>query len=373
MRKLLLRKIKENKGFTGQDILIAIFLTISFLSLISAMMINLSNTTYEIEKTRQITDALTQLADQVDKMSFDSLDDTDEEKPINEMDGLSDYENPQNINITYTVSTEGNTPIQTKSITLIAQYSNKIASNKVNLTLKKQKNVDDTGTPNPDTGTDTGTDTGSGSGSNPSTPSTNPSGTVYQYPYNPPITGGTYDGEEITPVKFIWTNVAKRKGYWVTTTEDDKEWYSYEAGILPLYIKSDVPVRSMRLTLVQKNYQSMYYNVIAQNVNYVTFYAWIPRFGGTQYNYDYVVGTSNNTFTPASTGGYLKSSTKLSEYVMYNQRLFPAGKMGILNEYTKIQNNDAWELGDSWMLPDAFTNLFNQNQVFNRDIKNSYY
>ena len=368
MRKLLLRKIKENKGFTGQDILIAIFLTISFLSLISAMMINLSNTTYEIEKTRQITDALTQLADKVDKMSFDSLDDTDEEKPIKEMNGLSNYENPQNVNITYTVSTEGNTPIQTKSITLIAQYSNKIASNKVNLTLKKQKNIDETGTPNPNPEPDPSPEP-----STPSTPSPNPSGTVYQYPYNPPVTGGTYDGEQITPVKFVWTNVSKREGYWVTTTEDDKEWYSYEAGILPLYIKSDVPIRRMRLTLVQKNYQSFDYNVIAQNVNYVTFYAWIPRFGGTQNSYDYVVGTSRNKYTPASTGGYLKSSTTLSEYVMYNQRLFPAGKMGILNEYTKIQNNDAWELGDSWMLPYAFTNLFNQNQVFNRDIKNNYY
>ena len=145
MRKLLLKKVKENKGFTGQDILIAIFLTIAFISLISAMMINLSNTTYEIEKTRQITDVLTKMADQVDKMSFDSFKDTKEEKPVSEISQLSQIEIPQNINITYKVSTEGNTPFKTKSITLIAEYSNKIASNKINLTLKKQKEVDDTG------------------------------------------------------------------------------------------------------------------------------------------------------------------------------------------------------------------------------------
>lgn len=367
MKKLLLKKIKENKGFTGQDILIAIFLAISFMSLISAMMINLSNTTYEIEKTRQITESLTELADQVDKMSFDSFDNTDEEKPITEIQGLSNYETPQNVNITYKVSTEGNTPIQVKSITLIAQYSNKIASNKVNLTLKKQKTVDETGTSDPDPDPEpepspTPTPT--------PTPSTNPSGTVYQYPYNPPITGGTYDGMQITPVKFVWTNVAKREGYWVTTTEDDKEWYSYEAGIPPLYIKSDVPVRNTSLTIVQKNYQSINYNVIAQNLNYVTFYAWIPRFGGTQNSYDYVVGTSNYKYTPASTGGYVKSSTSLSEYVINNQRIFPSGKNGILNVYTKTQNADAWNLENSWMLPWSFTNLVNQNQVFNRDIKN---
>ena len=39
MIKMLLKKIKENKGFTGQDILIAIFLTITFMSIISAIMI----------------------------------------------------------------------------------------------------------------------------------------------------------------------------------------------------------------------------------------------------------------------------------------------------------------------------------------------
>ena len=85
MIKMLLKKIKENKGFTGQDILIAIFLTITFMSIISAIMIKLSNTTYEIEKTRQITYALTQLADKVDQMSFDTFENTDEEKPISEM------------------------------------------------------------------------------------------------------------------------------------------------------------------------------------------------------------------------------------------------------------------------------------------------
>ena len=144
MIKMLLKKIKENKGFTGQDILIAIFLTITFMSIISAIMIKLSNTTYEIEKTRQITYALTQLADKVDQMSFDTFENTDEEKPISEMQGLSNYENPQNIDITYKVSTEDNTHVQVKNITLIAQYSNKFASNKVNLTLKKQKSINDT-------------------------------------------------------------------------------------------------------------------------------------------------------------------------------------------------------------------------------------
>lgn len=347
MIKMLLKKIKENKGFTGQDILIAIFLTITFMSIISAIMIKLSNTTYEIEKTRQITYALTQLADKVDQMSFDTFENTDEEKPISEMQGLSNYENPQNIDITYKVSTEDNTHIQVKNITLIAQYSNKFASNKVNLTLKKQKSISDTK----------------------ATPDL--SKKVYQYPYNPPVTGGSYEGEKIIPVKFIWTNIEKREGYWVTTTEDDKEWYSYEAGILPIYIKSDVPIKNISLTIAQKDNQSINYNVIAQNINNVKFYAWIPRIVGTQNNYEYAVESTNYKYTPSSTGGYSKSSTKLKEYIINNKRLFSDEKNGILNVYTKTQNTDDWNLENSWMFPTAFTDLFNQSQVFNRDIKNN--
>ena len=377
MRRLLSKKVKENKGFTGQDILIAIFLTIAFISLISAMMINLSNTTYEIEKTRQITDVLTKMADQVDKMSFDSFANTKEAKPISEISQLANYEIPENVNITYKVSTEGNTPLKTKSITLIAEYSNKIASNKVDLTLKKQKEVDDTGSPDPDpdpepspsqSTTPTPTPTPTPSPTPTPTPTPKPSGSVYQYPYNPPTNVGTVDGEELIPVKFIWTNVPKREGYWVTTTEDDKEWYSYEAGILPLYIKKSTPVKSQSLTLVQKNNTTSNYNVIAQNFGNITLYAWVPKFGGSQSSYEYVVGTSNNKYESTSAGGYLKSSTTVSDYKVNGQNLFADNKKGTLMKYTRDQKIYADQYG--WALPSTLLSLFTQDP-FNRDVKNN--
>ena len=117
--------------------------------------------------------------------------------------------------------------------------------------------------------------------------------------------------------------------------------------------------------------QSINYNVIAQNINNVKFYAWIPRIVGTQNNYEYAVESTNYKYTPSSTGGYSKSSTKLKEYIINNKRLFSDEKNGILNVYTKTQNTDDWNLENSWMFPTAFTDLFNQSQVFNRDIKNN--
>ena len=170
------------------------------------------------------------------------------------------------------------------------------------------------------------------------------------------------------PVKFIWTNVAKREGYWVTTTEDDKEWYSYEAGSLPLYIKASTPVKSQSLTLVKKNNETSNYNVIAQNMSSVTMYGWLPRFGGSESDYGYVVGVSNNKYEATSSGGYIKSSTTLSDYLINGSKLFVDGKKGTLVKYTKDQKIYADSNG--WALPSALLNLFNQDP-FNRDVKNN--
>ena len=79
-----IHKLKENTGFTGQDILIAIFITMLFLSFITTMIINLSNTNYEIEKTRQVTELLSKIADKIDQMGYDELETTVDEKDISD-------------------------------------------------------------------------------------------------------------------------------------------------------------------------------------------------------------------------------------------------------------------------------------------------
>ena len=67
MKKILIQKLKKDEGFTGQDILIAIFITIAFLSLIVTMLINLSNTSYEINKHTNLGIVLSFLFDKIDK------------------------------------------------------------------------------------------------------------------------------------------------------------------------------------------------------------------------------------------------------------------------------------------------------------------
>ena len=70
MKKILIQKLKKDEGFTGQDILIAIFITSAFLSLIVTMLINLSNTSYEINKTKQMTELISKMADKIDQMGY---------------------------------------------------------------------------------------------------------------------------------------------------------------------------------------------------------------------------------------------------------------------------------------------------------------
>ena len=165
-----IQKLKENKGFTGQDILIAIFITMLFLSFITTMIINLSNTNYEIEKTRQVTELLSKIADKIDQMDYDDLEATVDEKDISEINELKDYEIPKNVNIKYTVSTEGSNEQTTKNIKLIAQYSTTKNSNKVDLIVKKQKSKQQTGSGNNGEILDSSSDK------------------VYQYPFNIPET-----------------------------------------------------------------------------------------------------------------------------------------------------------------------------------------
>lgn len=345
-----IQKLKENKGFTGQDILIAIFITMLFLSFITTMIINLSNTNYEIEKTRQVTELLSKIADKIDQMGYDDLEATVDEKDISEINELKDYEIPKNVNIKYTVSTEGSNEQTTKNIKLIAQYSTTKNSNKVDLIVKKQKSKQQTGSGNNGEILDSSSDK------------------VYQYPFNIPETNGYYNNEKIIPVKFIWTNPYEKKGYWVTTTEDDPEWYSIEEGIYPTYVSENTPTRNKMLTLVNQNYTMKNYTVLAQNVRNIRFYLWIPRIAGNTRNYGYAVGTTNYKYILKSGKGYIAEQPESTEY---NARIFPSDSKGILLQYTT--NNKFWNDTNYNGLPNNMKTELAKFKDYNGKAKNSRY
>ena len=77
---MLFKKLrKEENGFTGQDILIAVFMVTIFLSLLGGIFINLSKTSKEIRQIASITDSFTKIAEKVDSMTYDEVDAIDSE------------------------------------------------------------------------------------------------------------------------------------------------------------------------------------------------------------------------------------------------------------------------------------------------------
>lgn len=78
--------------------------------------------------------------------------------------------------------------------------------------------------------------------------------TQKKYTYNKPEVETNY-----TPIKFIWTE--KNKGYWVKTTEDDKEWYSIEEGIYPTFAYNPQTIKKT-------------FNINGKNKTYDTIFNW---------------------------------------------------------------------------------------------------
>lgn len=327
MKKFLNLKLKKDDGFTGQDILIAVFITMAFLSLIVTLLINISNTSYEIEKTKQMTELISKVADRVDQMSFNDFEDTATEKDISEIPELKSYEIPKGISLKYTVSTEGDDDDPTRTITLIGIYRVSGVENKIKIPVKKKTIKDDS-------------DNGNTGGNDNITPSI---GTMYQYPFNIPKNSGNYQGEELVPVKFIWTKLDKnstRQGYWVITTEDDKEWYSIEEGIYPTYVSASVS--RARQTFRMPDSSTKTYEIINQSVkpitsgwyrqNGVDLYVWVPRIAGDRQKYGYAFETSNYEIVERSGGGYELQTPELANY---NTSIFPSTARGVLVRYNR--------------------------------------
>lgn len=81
------QKIKQNNGFTGQDILIALFILMLFLSAFTTIMVNLSSTSKEIDDVKKITEKITKIADKVDAMKIEDIENKVEDEEITNLIG----------------------------------------------------------------------------------------------------------------------------------------------------------------------------------------------------------------------------------------------------------------------------------------------
>lgn len=167
------KKVTKNKT---QDILVALFITIIFIAVISGIFIKLANITYQIEKTAQETKKI------IDKKESEETNNAEDD---NKKENLEKQEKKQ---------------------------------------IKIEPEVAD----------------------------------------------------EYVPIKFLWTG--NDNGFWVKTSEEDKEWYSIEEGIYPTYAYN--PQITEMTFRINGNYTN--YDVITDWKN--QFYIWIPKLEDQEYN-----------------------------------------------------------------------------------------
>ena len=376
MIKLIKEKIKNNNGFTGQDIIIAIFIILLFLSLITTLLINLSNTSSEISKVKILTETLTKVADKIDGLNYDEIDVTTEEKSITDLSVFSDLKLNNNMKITYTVEEDETQTV--KSIKLMVKYPN---VEDVDITIGKRI-VSESGSE--------GNNPSEGGSSSTQAISIN---TDAQYPFNRPnhtlenasLSYYQYgEGKPLFPIKFVWTEVttSQKEGAWVITTESDLEWYSLEENIWPTfaYQTADRAKRGIAGYTNNEEYPSssvLKYNPFTNNKGksdskYA--FIWLPRVLKKSSSQDYYYGyeKSNNKIIYDNNDilGYIADTSQ--ELNPYNTNLYSNNNnnttkyiRGTLIAYESIYNSSWWNSAWNTIIDSAPTELSNKIKGIN--------
>jgi len=348
MIKQFKEKIEKNNGFTGQDILIAIFIILIFLSLFTTITINLSNISSEISRVKRMTEVLTKVADRVDTIDYKDIESSTTEKDITQLEACKDIKLDKDMSIKYTIEESGE---NIKKIKIKATYKN---VQPIDITIGKQMISDSEG----------GGGSSGGSGSGGTTSQIIKINEDAQYPFNRPdpvkenIPQDTYevgDGSKLVPIRFVWNNVDKRvkSGKWVQTTYDDLEWYSLEENIWP-----SLSYQTAQTTTPIQGYSNgKYYqfplrfnpfNSKKGNKDDKYMFIWLPRVlrdkttsENVDNDYKYGYESTNNTLFYSETQGYIEQ--KVNNYKEYKADLY--------NEYTRgtiIGWNMEYGVNGSW-------------------------
>ena len=175
--KLALKKLKNEKGFAVQDLLIAMFVLVLFLGIITAVYVNFSNTSYEIKLASRATEIMTAILDKYERAYYDDVEDIEIEE-----------ESDSKVKFTPTVSITDNSDTE-KKISIKVEYEWKGKKEAVENTIIKRKET--------------------------------------IKPQNSPNLGALYN---VIPIKFVYDDMKNLTGHWERTNENDTEWYNYQEG-----------------------------------------------------------------------------------------------------------------------------------------------
>lgn len=403
MFRKILKKCKSEFGFTGQDLIVAMFILVLFLGIMTGVYVNLSNTSYEIKLTSRATEISTNVMEYFDGIYYDEiyaktdigikdkngndvpvfLVDADEFKDENYISTGNDFQT-QNVLM---VESDGNRYSHTcpycgngigdKRVYLyndkyfilnldcemcdkkIYEYDLDILQDKINL-----ENSD-----NRYTVTAEATENSS---LNEKTIKVvveyDWKGETYRIensmvkekenikPANSPVLEPEING---TPVKFVYSDVSTGEGYFVKCEADDPEWYNYETGKMAILLSEAEFDTDGKLT------------------KYKDIYVWIPSFYYDKYEEEnglifYYKGT-NKLIMKNSNGTYYLSDNNFD--TLGDPKIYcfkdDTGKWVPIDEEMKFEDDveDTSDLQD--MFNDYFKDDYNgYNYKRTRDILN---
>lgn len=198
--------VKTEKGFAAQDILVAMFVLVLFLGVMTAVYVNLSNTSYEIKKMTEATKVSTAYMEYLDKLYFYDIDSSKTSLYINAVS-----HNGFTPEITVTDREDG-----VKSVEVTINYEWKGESYSIsNSILKFREMINPQNSPN-------------------------------------------FDNCSYTPIKYVYSDSSSLNGYFVKTTADDSDWYNYDNNLWAVAVSNPTFITNSDGEEVLDSYSKIY-------------------------------------------------------------------------------------------------------------------
>lgn len=225
VKRFTFGNLRTENGFAVQDLLVAMFILVFFLGLITAIYVNFSNTSYEIKLAADATEIMTKCLDYYDNLYYDEINttsgyiDKDSELfPENLKEGI---DNKFNIKVNIEANEDDK-----KTITVKVEYTLKDDISRIeNSIVKYKENIK---------------------------PQNSPDLTSYN----------------LTPIKYVYDDSQTFEGHWEKTDSSDRDWYNYENGRYAVAVSGDGIIWS------EDGKNIVGFNDEGESKIYI----WIPRF-----------------------------------------------------------------------------------------------
>ncbi|MBR3133011.1 MAG: hypothetical protein IKG42_02910 [Clostridia bacterium] len=182
MIKEIFGKVRSEYGFTGQDLIIAMFILVLFLGLMTGVYVNLSNTSYEIKLTADATEIGTNILEFYDSEYYDEINTSSKTEVLaSNYSGIS-WNDKYDVYVSVTENQEKNK----KEISVSVEFEFKDETHRIENSMIKEKE--------------------------PIRPTNSPD----------------MSNISVTPIKFVYDDASELYGHFFKTQKTDNEWYNYE-------------------------------------------------------------------------------------------------------------------------------------------------